>query len=95
MTDSTSDHDIDVGIPAASPVPSLPEPPCLVGSPAEGQLRGFLAIYSQRDWARDQDQEPLGRTHMKYLRLNCPTPFPAEVLTPVGTLPAPSASEVL
>ena len=32
---------------------------------------------------------------MKYLRLNCPTSFPAEILTPVGTLPAPSASEVL
>ena len=32
---------------------------------------------------------------MKYLRLNRPTPFPAEILTPVGTLPAPSASEVI
>ena len=72
-----------------------PEPPCLVGSPAEGQLREFLASYSHRDWARDQDQEPLCRATMKYLRLNCPTPFPAEVLTPVGTLPAPSASDVL
>ncbi|CAM9816546.1 unnamed protein product, partial [Sphacelaria rigidula] len=69
--------------------------PCLVGSPAEGQLREFLASYSHYDWARDQQQDPLCRATMRYLRLHCPTPFPSEILTTVGPLPAPAASDVL
>lgn len=58
-SDLDVDMDIDVGTLAPSPVPPIAEPPCSVGSSAEGQLRGFFACYSHPDWTREQQAESL------------------------------------
>lgn len=85
--------DIDVGIPAPSPVPPLSKPPCLADFPTEGQLPEFLARYSHRDQPREQQANPSCYAPIRYFQLGHLAYF-GQYFAPVGTRPPSNAIKV-